>query len=268
VEAVSGLPIPVLVYHSVRAAPQAGFERWTLTPAAFAAQLDAVAASGRVSLTVGELARGLRGDTHLPPRSVALTFDDGFADNADALGVLLDRGLRATLYVTTGYVGGAGMLSAAGVRELAGLDGLELGAHSVSHARLDELSAPEIAAEVRASRAALQDMTGREIATFAYPHGNHHRGVQAAVIDAGYTSAAAVKNAFSHPADDPFAIARWIVEADTPIARVEQVLDGRGLPMAWARERMRTRGFRAVRRARRLARAITTRPSGARAQPS
>jgi peptidoglycan/xylan/chitin deacetylase (PgdA/CDA1 family) len=265
---MSAVPIPVLVYHSVRATPSAGMERWTVTPDAFAAHLDAVAASGRVALTVEELARGLRGEMHLPPRAVALTFDDGFADNADALAVLLDRSLRATLYVTTGYVGGEDMLSAAGVRELAGIEGLQLGAHSVSHPRLDELSATEVAEEVRASRAALEDMTGRAITSFAYPHGNHHRGVRAAVVDAGFTSAAAVKNAFSHPADDPFAIARWIVEAGTPLERVEQVLDGRVLPMAWARERMRTRGFRAVRRARRIARTITTRPSRTTAQPS
>ena len=256
-----GGPIPVLVYHSVRATPTAGLERWTLTPSAFTAQLDAVAASGRVPLTVDELARGLRGETELPARAVALTFDDGFADNADALAELLGRGLRATLYVTTGYIGEPDMLSAAGVRDLAGLEGLQLGAHSVTHPRLDELSAGEVAREVRQSRATLEDLIGGEITTFAYPHGNHHRGVRAAVVDAGLRSAAAVKNAFSHPADDPFAIARWIVESDTPPDRVEQVLDGRGLPMAWARERVRTRGFRAVRRARRMARRVTTRPS-------
>jgi peptidoglycan/xylan/chitin deacetylase (PgdA/CDA1 family) len=256
-------PIPVLVYHSVRATPPAGLDRWTVTPRAFASQLDAVLASGRTPLTIGELAGGLRADLPLPPQAVALTFDDGFADNADALARLLDRGLRATLYVTTGYLGRPEMLSAAGVRDLASLDGLELGAHSVTHPRLDELPAHEIANEVSTSCSALEDIIGREVTTFAYPHGNHHRGVRAAVIDAGLDSAAAVKNAFSHAADDPYAIARWIVEAGTPHARIEEVLDGRGLPMAWAGERMITRGYRAVRRARHMVRA-TTRPSRSR----
>ena len=45
--------------------------------------------------------------------------------------------------------------------------------------------------------------------TFAYPHGAYDKRVRQAVIDAGYVSAAAVKNAFSHPADDPYAIAAW-----------------------------------------------------------
>jgi peptidoglycan/xylan/chitin deacetylase (PgdA/CDA1 family) len=257
------VPIPVLVYHSVRVTPPAGLDRWTVTPRAFSRQLDAVEASGRTPVTVGELAGGLRGDLPLPPQAVALTFDDGFADNADALTRLLDRGMRATLYVTTGYLGRPDMLSASGLRDLASLDGLELGAHSVTHPRLDELPAHEIADEVSASCSALEDIIGREVTTFAYPHGNHHRGVRAAVIDAGLDSAAAVKNAFSHAADDPYAIARWIVEAGTPQARVEEVLDGRGLPMAWPGERMITRGYRTVCRARHVVRA-TTRPSRSR----
>jgi peptidoglycan/xylan/chitin deacetylase (PgdA/CDA1 family) len=261
---VPAIPIPVLVYHSVRATPPAGLDRWAVTPQGFGAHLDAVAASGRTSLTIGELAGGLRGELPLPPHAVALTFDDGFADNADALAGLLGRGLRATLYITTGYIGQRDMLSAAGVRDLASLDGLQLGAHSVTHPRLDELPAREIAHEVRASCSALEDIIGREVTTFAYPHGNHHRGVRAAVIDAGLKSAAAVKNAFSHAADDPFAIARWIVEADTSTARIEEVLDGRGLPLAWAGERMITRGYRAVRRARHIALRATTRPSRSR----
>jgi peptidoglycan/xylan/chitin deacetylase (PgdA/CDA1 family) len=261
-------PIPVLVYHSVRATPPPGLARWTVTPEAFAEHLDAVEASGRTTLTIGELAGGLRGELPLPPDAVALTFDDGFADNADALADLLARGMRATLYVTTGYVGRRDMLSAAGVRDLASLDGLQVGAHSVNHPRLDELPARDIAYEISASCAALEDMIGREVTTFAYPHGNHHRGVRGAIIDAGLDSAAAVKNAFSHPADDPYAVARWIVEDGTSIERVQQVLGGRGLPLAWPGERFVTRGYRVVRRARHMAlRATTTRPARSRSHP-
>jgi peptidoglycan/xylan/chitin deacetylase (PgdA/CDA1 family) len=241
----------VLVHHSVRATPPPGLEGWTVTPQAFADQLDEVAASGRTSLTISELARGLQGREALPAAPVALTFDDGFADNTAALELLVGRGLRATLYVTTGLIGRPDMLSAAAVRDLATLDGLELGAHSVEHVRLDELAPHEVAQQVRGSRQALEDLIGREVASFAYPHGCHDREVRAAIVGAGLESAAAVKNAFSHPQDDPFAIARWLVPSDASRERVAEVLAGRGLPRAWARERVRTRASRVVRRARR-----------------
>jgi hypothetical protein len=89
------------------------------------------------------------------------------------------------------------------------------------------------------------------IESFAYPHGAYDRRARQAVIQAGYRSAAAVKNAVSHASDDPFAIARWTVTRGTPVSRIAEVLEGDGVPRAWANERLRTRAFRTVRRERR-----------------
>ena len=244
--------MPVLLYHSVQRPPPPGHERWTVTPDAFAAHADAIASSGRTPLTISELAQALGGRRPLPPRAVAVTFDDGFADNVDAIAALTGRGLRATLYVTTGLMGTPGMLDRGALAELASQwPEVELGAHAVDHVRLDELPAAAAAAQARDSRTALQDVLGRDVTSFAYPHGAYDARARAAVAGAGYTSAAAVKNALSHPSDDPLAIARWTVTADTTAARISEVLAGHGVPLAWRRERLRTRGFRLVRRTRR-----------------
>jgi hypothetical protein len=85
----------------------------------------------------------------------------------------------------------------------------------------------------------------------AYPHGAFDRRARGLVVAAGYTSAAAVKNALSHPSDDPFAIARWTVRSTTTAADLAAVLNGTGAPRAWHGQRVRTRAFRVVRRARR-----------------
>jgi hypothetical protein len=65
-----------------------------------------------------------------------------------------------------------------------------------------------------------------------------------------------VKNAVSHDQDDPFAIARWLVTSTTPPQRVAEFLEGVEFPLAWSRERVLTRGYRAVRRTRRLLRRL------------
>jgi peptidoglycan/xylan/chitin deacetylase (PgdA/CDA1 family) len=101
------------------------------------------------------------------------------------------------------------------------------------------------------SKQALEQMIGRRVDTFAYPFGAYDTRVRTAVIDAGFSSAAAVKNALSHPDDDPWAIARFTVSAVTSAEQIAQVLDGRGAPYAWHGERLRTRGYRAVRKLRR-----------------
>src|SRR6266536_4973248 len=76
-------------------------------------------------------------------------------------------------------------------------------------------------------------------------------GVRQVVIEAGFGSAAAVKNAFSHDLDDPFAIARITIMAGTSTKHIGKLLDGRGAPRAWSGERRRTQAHRAYRRMRR-----------------
>jgi len=251
------LPVPVLLYHAVDVVPPTGHERWTISSPEFSQHVDVIAASGRVPLTISELADCLRGERRLERDAVAVTFDDGYADTHGAVLELLHRDISSTVYVTTGTVGSPGMLSAAQLEQLAGLDGVEVGAHSVTHPHLDELAAAQLDEEVAGSKRALEMLLGVPVTSFAYPHGLHDRRARAAVVRAGYNSAAAVKNALSHLEDDPFAIARWTVTAGTPAERLAGVLRGDGVPLAWSRERVRTRGYRAARRSRRWLRERT-----------
>jgi peptidoglycan/xylan/chitin deacetylase (PgdA/CDA1 family) len=242
--------VPVLLYHSISAG-RSQDDRFAVSRSMFEAHIDAIAASGRPTITIGDLARALRGDKSLPPRVLAISFDDGFADNYEAIVGLLERRLRATLYLTTGSLGTADRLTWSQVAEIARMPGVEVGAHTVRHQYLDELDDREIVEEVRTSKHHLEDLIQRPVRSFAYPHGAYDERVRQAVITAGYQSAAAVKNALSHLGDDPFAIARWTVTTDTTTTRIAEVLEGKHVPLAWSRERVRTRAYRMSRRTRR-----------------
>lgn len=243
--------IPVLLYHSVGEG-QPPDDAWGAVSAEqFRAHVELIAATGRVPLTVSALASMLRGERPLVDRPVAITFDDGYADTFDAIELLRRRGLCATVYVTTGEIGGARRLSAEQIVTLSRLRTVEVGAHAVRHRRLDELDDSELAHEVQASKWALERLTGRTVNSFSYPHGAYDERVRAAVIAAGYRSATSVKNALSHPDDDPFAIARFTVTATVSTARIGEVLEGRRAPLAWTGERLRTRAYRVLRRSRR-----------------
>jgi peptidoglycan/xylan/chitin deacetylase (PgdA/CDA1 family) len=239
----------VLLYHSVTDEPDRD-RRFAVSRATFEAHADAIKASGRQALRISDLAAGLREERPLPERVAAITFDDGFADTYCAVESLLARGLRSTVYVTTGEVGAPNRLTPSQVTELAQISRIEVGAHAVRHLFLDELDDQQLAHEVNASKVELEDLTQVPIQSFAYPHGAYDRRARQAVIDAGYRSAVAVKNAVSHRADDPFAIARWTVIAATPASRIAQVLEGQNVPLAWSHERLRTRAYRIVRRGR------------------
>ena len=248
-DAGDGAPgaIPVLVFHSV--ADRAGSDIWTLPTATFERHAWAVRDSGRASLTFAELAAHLTAGTAPPGPAVVVTFDDGFADNLAAAALCAEMGLRATFFITTDYIGMPEMVSPGQIRQLAEIPGVEVGSHTVSHRRLDELPRAEVAVELRDSRARLEDILGRPVTTVAYPHGNYDARVKALARAGGYLGAAAVRNALSHPADDPFAVARCIVTTQTTDSRVADVLAGR-VAMAPSRERIVSRGYRWVRRAR------------------
>jgi peptidoglycan/xylan/chitin deacetylase (PgdA/CDA1 family) len=246
-----GQHIPVLLYHSVASSPAPEIAGYCVSEQDFSAQIAAVAQSGREAVSLTELAARLAGSNAAGTSNlVCVTFDDGWRDNIAAAETLDAAGVPATVYVTSGYVGSEHMVSESELRELADAPGIEIGAHSVTHPHLDEISAAAARSEIADSKSAIEQMIGRAIESFAYPHGAYDRIVREAVIEAGFTSAAAVKNALSHPADDRFAIARWTITDKTDASELAAILDGTGAPLAWRNERLRTRGYRQVRRAR------------------
>ncbi len=259
-------PIPILLYHSVAENATSQYRRWAIRPGIFAAHLAYLHNQGYTPITVTHLAQAMIDQgTHLPERPVVLTFDDGLADfYAGALPVLKSYAFAATLYIATQFVGGTSRwLHAEGEGERPMLtwsqiadihaSGIECGAHSHSHPQLDVLSLAEAGDEITRSKAILEQHLGRAVTTFAYPHGYYDSGVRRLVQQAGYTSACAVKHALSSLADDRFALARIIVSPeDANVENFANLLAGRGLRLAPTRERVRTRGWRLVRRSARF----------------
>lgn len=256
--------IPILLYHSISLTPPPVIAPFTVTPTEFERQLELVAAGGFTVLTVSAFADALRGHAALPPRPLVITFDDGFADFYDtALPALREHAFDSTLYVPTGLLRGRpervrlrslgdSLLEWSQLRPLREA-GVEIGAHSHTHPHLDTLSTAAARDEIGRSKALLEDELGTEVDTFAYPNGYSSPTVRRLVAEAGFRSACAVKNAFSSPADDVFAIARLTLTAETPLSRFRAWLAGDGAPDAPARERLQTRAWRAYRRARAVA---------------
>lgn len=253
--------IPILMYHSVSETAAPRFRRWTIHPDMFAAQLEYMRNQGYTPLTVTELVKLTSSPFNkLPEKVVVITFDDGFADfYTNALPILSTYSFPATIYITTGYVGASSrwlqplgegnrrMLTWAQVREVDAA-GMECGSHSENHHQLDTLNSDEADVEIRHSKEILEQHLGKEVTSFAYPHGYHSREIRRLVIKAGYQSACAVKHGMSSRLDDPFALARIIVSRNTDVQRLGQLLAGEGLEPVPNGEPFRTRGWRLARR--------------------
>lgn len=233
--------IPILLYHGVAPDTDGPMAPWVIDPGVFRAHLAALADAGLRPLPLADLVARVH-DRHepVPAGTFVLTFDDGFADFADhAWPALCELGWPATLYVTTGFVGGTSawlpgvagtrpMLSWATLADLAD-DGTDIGAHSHTHPELDVIGRRAARAEVERSRELLSDHLGRAIDSFAYPHGYHDRPVRQAVVDAGFRSACGVTHALSSAGDDRFALARVMVRHGDDARRVVTWASGAGL---------------------------------------
>ena len=76
-----------------------------LHPADFESHVRYLASHYRV-LSLPDAVGALRQGKSLPPNSLAITFDDGYADNLEAARTLHRYGLSATFYLTAGCIGG------------------------------------------------------------------------------------------------------------------------------------------------------------------
>jgi peptidoglycan/xylan/chitin deacetylase (PgdA/CDA1 family) len=264
--------VPILLYHSISSEPMPLIRDFAIDARTFGDHLDLVVERGLEPLTVSAFLEAARaGDTALLERAVVITFDDGFEDFASAaLPALRERGLSATLYVTTGLLRDGPeppldqdlarhMLSWSQLAALGGSDDVEIGGHSVTHPHLDTLGGARVRDEVGRCKRLLEDALGHEVRTFAYPHGYSGPRVQRAVREAGYSGACGVKNALSSEADDTLSLARLMVYSSTTSDEVAAWLDRRGAPPPPGRESLKTRGWRAYRHGR----AILTRRPGA-----
>lgn len=255
-------PVPVFLYHSVTLDPPSWIAPLTVNPRTLAGHLDLIADSGLEVIPLRRLVAALHGGPPLPARSAVLTFDDGYIDFYSTVAPLLaERGLPATLYITTGALHAPGrpadgglfppapMLSWGQVEELDEL-GVEIGGHTRTHPQLDTLPGPRLRDEVVGCKRQLEDALGHPVTAFAYPHGYSSPAVCRLVQEAGWTSAAAVRNAFSSHRDDPLRIARLMVHADTGRERFRRWTEGSEARVAPFPEGFRTRGWRAYRRLR------------------
>jgi len=92
----------ILMYH--RVAEPRPFTIESTSPRAFERQMRYLARHFRV-LPLSEIVEGARAGAPIPPRALAITFDDGYGDNyTEAFPILRSLGLPATIFLTTNWL--------------------------------------------------------------------------------------------------------------------------------------------------------------------
>lgn len=230
-----------LVYHSIAPGSATPRWKWSVSIKRFQEQLDLLLDCGFEAVTISELARST---TSKNAKKVAITFDDGYADNFAAVEELAKRGMTATLFVVTGAIGGPAtwqtsdvarpMLSALQLRHIQ-TRGFEIGSHTVSHSRLTELNQSDIKCELRGSRQQLEELIEFPVLSFAFPFGAYNDDLVATVREAGYSAACNTDSGWAMRDDDPFRIRRISVFATDTVSAFSRKLLFADNQVEWTR---------------------------------
>lgn len=221
--------LPILMYHKIGRAPRgSSLKKLWVSPEQLRWQVGWLKSQGYQSLTLRQVGEALREGTPLPPRSVALTFDDGYENNfSQAFPILREAGLTATVFVVVSTVGQDNawhnpaqeprlpMMSWEQLRELR-LAGWEVASHTLTHARLGRLSESDRRRELVGSLEQLSKELGTDVLSFAYPYGQGQDDpqVQAAVRQAGYLTACSVHQGLAHMEKNPYQLSRLLIRGD------------------------------------------------------
>lgn len=184
--------LTVLTYHQIN---DPANDHSTVSPGAFRQQMEYL--KRRYSVVPLEEAVLAGSTLPRPARLVAITFDDGYQDNATiAAPILRSLGLPACFFVATDMIGSLQPfphdvvqrkrrqqhMTWSQVRALS-KDGFAIGSHTCRHVDLGTVPTQEAEHELRASRQRLEDELGKPIRLFAFPYG-HRRNMRPATIAA------------------------------------------------------------------------------------
>ena len=202
--------LPIMMYHSVNPKINNSLKALIVNPRTFESQMRFLKEGSYSILPLESLAGLIRDNKKLPPKAVAVTFDDGYKDFYKyAFPVLKKYKIPATMFIIVDEVGRPDRLSWDEIKEMQ-LSGLiTFGSHAMGAEPLINISSEnELNRQIFYSKKVLESKLARPVNTFSYPEGFLNKHIRELVIQAGYKLAVSTKTGYCYPANDIFALKR------------------------------------------------------------
>ena len=214
------VPVYVLFYHRVADTHP---NPWTINSREFQRQIDWLEQRFQI-VDLEECQRRIDSGFNDQP-TLAITFDDGYAENCEfALPMLIERRIPVTYFVTLEHtknqkpfphdVEAGTPLAVNSIESLRALNmaGVEIAAHSRNHVDLKKVTDPEVLTDevITASRE-LEDLIGSPVRYFAFPYGqpeNLNSSAFNLLKKAGFKAACTTIKGWNEIGSDSFQLAR------------------------------------------------------------
>ncbi|MBI3005422.1 MAG: polysaccharide deacetylase family protein [Ignavibacteriales bacterium] len=199
--------LKLLLYHRIVNNKQLCNAHWSCVHVnEFQKQLDLLDRWGYSAVTLEDFRLSQERKLMLPKKPIIISFDDGYLDTYDlAFPLLQEYGMKAVVFVLgerkiksnywVKYLGlpDVPLMKAEHVVELHE-SGIEIGSHTMTHARLPFLREDEAWEEIFRSRMLLEILINAPVHSFSYPYGLLNPKIKQMVVNAGFKSACAVQS--------------------------------------------------------------------------
>ena len=224
----------ILMYHMISEPETAEEVKYACSPERFDNHMRQLKRNGFNPVSLAQIEQYLLLNKDLPDNAVAITLDDGFANNyTHAFPILAKHSIPATIFLASGCLGSTNhwmtqqgfptrkMLDWQQIQEM-DKHNITFGAHTISHPKLPELDITLADYEISASKKAIEENLGKACNHFAYPYGLFNTEHRDSVEAAGYTLACSTRSGFNNAERDPFVLHRIEVYGNDPWWKLKQ----------------------------------------------
>ncbi|MFA5089917.1 MAG: polysaccharide deacetylase family protein [Candidatus Omnitrophota bacterium] len=199
----------IIMYHSVNTTGSLN-NRLVVSPATFERQMRFLKERRYNVLPLSELAGLIRDKKKIPPKAVAITFDDGYKDNYTfAFPILKKYSLPATISLIIDEIGRPDRLNWQEISQMSHSRLIEFASHCLGPEPLVNLkSDSQVEMQIYQSKKILEEKLGVKVLTLSYPEGKFNERIKQLARGAGYSFALATNPGKNYANDDVFALKR------------------------------------------------------------
>ena len=198
--------VPIITYHKVDG--NAGISKLSISPESFRREISFLKKHNYNVVKLEAMAELVKSGK-FPPKTIAITFDDGYENNyINAYPILKEYKIPATIFIVPNFIGKDGYLTWDQVIEMSNSGVISIGNHTMSHGYLPSFQGEKLNTEITDSKKIIEDRIKKEVLSFSYPLGGFNDLVRDKVIESGYKIAAAVNPGKNYPKHDLFAMKR------------------------------------------------------------
>lgn len=217
--------VPIIMYHSV--SPLAQKKNLLAVSAdTFERQMRFLKEHRYNVVSLEDLASLIKDRKSLPPRTLAITLDDGYEDNfIYAFPILKKYNLPATIFIIINEVGRpqGDRLSWEQINQMQSSGLVTFGSHTFGPEPLTNIYTSRLVKfdiggyfkeQIAGSKMILEKKLGKPVNIFSYPEGRFNEAIRQEVIDAGYKAAVATNPGKKFSNNDVFALKRLRISSN------------------------------------------------------